>query len=520
MNTPCLPAVAAALAVFTGILPFAPAPACASPLADYSITRVRFFPREGKAAQMKGGKFTGSNEGPTTSFETFAEIKEAPPEGQWSEITVEGGRAFRYVKYESPLGSWGNVAEIEFHAGDAKLTGAPFGTAGSRDDSGSDFAKALDGDTGTYFEGKSEHNQYVGLDLGPDSQCAPVELSVKPGTYADAQAVELRTATPGATIRFTVHGTAPRKDDGIEYGGPVAVPSNVLLIAAAFKPGLAPSPLAMAPFRITSAPMDADLVRTFHIGNSLTDTVVGWLQPLAESAGKRMDFRRFTIPGAPTDWLWTHPGTGFGDNRVAEQFVVLAPIHHIFTQPFAGHGRSVENEAQHSGMFFEECRKSSPDVQPWLYVQWPGPKFEDAWAQARGEFAQLGLAPAATWHEAVANHVRYTEAVRDKLNATWRGRPALIVPGGPALADLKTQLDAAKIPGLGEFFAETYADGIHMTAKGRYLISLVHYACIYKESPEGKVSALNSGLSEAQAREFQRIAWAVATSYPGSGVKN
>ena len=29
----------------------------------------------------------------------------------------------------------------------------------------------------------------------------------------------------------------------------------------------------------------------------LTDTINGWLQPLAESTGRTMDFHRFTIPG-------------------------------------------------------------------------------------------------------------------------------------------------------------------------------------------------------------------------------
>src|ERR1017187_6122426 len=75
-------------------------------------------------------------------------------------------------------------------------------------------------------------------------------------------------------------------------------------------------------------------VRTFHIGNSLTDTVDGWLKPVAESAGRTLDFHRFTIPGAPTDWLWNHPGGGFGDCRYPEAFFVVAPIDHIFTQPF------------------------------------------------------------------------------------------------------------------------------------------------------------------------------------------
>jgi len=90
------------------------------------------------------------------------------------------------------------------------------------------------------------------------------------------------------------------------------------------------------------------LIRTFHIGNSLTDTLDGWLKPVAESAGHPLDFHRFTIPGAPTDWLWSHPASGFGDSRYAEAIFAFAPFDAIITQPFAGHGRSVENEAEYS----------------------------------------------------------------------------------------------------------------------------------------------------------------------------
>ncbi len=58
----------------------------------------------------------------------------------------------------------------------------------------------------------------------------------------------------------------------------------------------------------------ASVVRTFHIGNRLTDTVNGRLAPVAESAGRKLDFHRFTIPGSPTDLLWKHPGSVFADN--------------------------------------------------------------------------------------------------------------------------------------------------------------------------------------------------------------
>jgi hypothetical protein len=99
------------------------------------------------------------------------------------------------------------------------------------------------------------------------------------------------------------------------------------LVLAGGKTGMAVNQMAKLP----SAAEDMYLIRTFHIGNSLTDTVNGWLAPAAESAGRKIDFHRFTIPGAPTDWLWAHPGSGFGDSNYEEAFEKLAPIDHLFT---------------------------------------------------------------------------------------------------------------------------------------------------------------------------------------------
>ncbi len=482
------------------------------------VTKVRFYPRAGFAARLKGGQFLGSNESTTTDFRPIARIDEAPPEGQWTEIVLKAPVLYRYLKLDTPPNSWGNVAEVEFYSGDRKLQGTPFGTAGSRNDSGNDFGKAVDGDVATFFDAADPNFQYVGIDLGPESQAAAPTFSPEPGSFPDAVTVSISSATPEVSIRFSRNQGTPSREWGEQYRGPVTLQKGTVLAAVAYADGLAASPVAVAAYRVGEPTAEGRTVRTFHVGNSLTDTVDGWLKPLSESAGHPLDFHRFTIPGAPTDWLWNHPGSGFGDSRYAQAFFVLAPIDHLFTQPFAGHNRSIENEAEYSGRFFDACRKYSPDVQMWLYCQWPGPKFDDHWSQGTGAVADLHLTPAATWQEGVANHLRYTEAVRRLMDDTHPGKPVLIVPGGTALAMLKTEMDAGRVPGMSDFFAETFADGIHLKPTGRYLISMVHYACIFKESPEGKVSALTTGLTPEQAAIYQRIAWEAVKDHKWAGV--
>ena len=137
-------------------------------------------------------------------------------------------------------------------------------------------------------------------------------------------AVWLKSETPGAEIRYTLHGREPDGEAQV-YAGPITVEESAVLVAVARKPGLARSVTLVAPFRIGEAAQGgAGNFATFHVGNSLTDTLDGWLRPVMESAGYTHAFHRFTIPGAPTDWLWAHPGQGFGESRYREAFLIRA----------------------------------------------------------------------------------------------------------------------------------------------------------------------------------------------------
>ena len=68
--------LAAVLAVGASVIGGARAAPVASP--DYRITKVRFFPRPGHAAEMKGGKFVGSLTSATNDFQDLAEITDPP----------------------------------------------------------------------------------------------------------------------------------------------------------------------------------------------------------------------------------------------------------------------------------------------------------------------------------------------------------------------------------------------------------------------------------------------------------
>lgn len=251
--------------------------------------------------------------------------------------------------------------------------------------------------------------------------------------------------------------------------------------------------------------------RTYHIGNSLTDTLDTWLPAVARGIGKEIDFHRTTIPGAPTDWLWDHPGGSFGeaDYRI---FLAETAIDHLFTQPFAGHDRSLDNETEHSLKFLDLARKRNPNVKHWVYAQWPDLKWNDAWAQGRGAVAGLNLKPATSWDEAVMNHLAYHEALARKLEEA-DGKERNVVPAGLALLNLKREL------GGDDFFAAHFSDDIHLADRGRYMVALVVYAVIFGEKPADRSAFERAGLTPEQAAIYQRVAWETVVGYAGSGVK-
>jgi len=89
------------------------------------VTGIKYFPRQGAAYRMVGGKFQGSN---TADFSTgvvdLATITTEPPY-DWSCITVTNNSSFQYLRYISPAGGVGNVSEIEFYGTEVVTNIAP-----------------------------------------------------------------------------------------------------------------------------------------------------------------------------------------------------------------------------------------------------------------------------------------------------------------------------------------------------------------------------------------------------------
>ncbi|MGM9688334.1 MAG: alginate lyase family protein [Alloprevotella sp.] len=79
------------------------------------LALVKFAPRKGYASRMKGGCFQVAGQADFSDARTVATITTSPAEGELSQLAVEAETDARYLRYVSPDGGYGNVAEVQFY---------------------------------------------------------------------------------------------------------------------------------------------------------------------------------------------------------------------------------------------------------------------------------------------------------------------------------------------------------------------------------------------------------------------
>jgi hypothetical protein len=492
--------------------------------APMALTRVRVRAAAAQAAKIVGARIQGSNSGPTTDFTDLATIEAAPTEGAFADIEFANTVMYRYIRFYAPMGSQGGIAEVEFYNGRRKLGGAPLGTVSP--DAAHPYALAFDGDATTYFDITATGGGYVGLDIARGYVTSAVTFS--PGTASSTTPLDvtLQTETTGATIQYTTDGSDPSGTVGSQYASPLRVTSGRTTVrAVASSDCRFDSSITSATYAIgNSTPVNRGL-KSYHIGNSLTDTINAWLKPIADSTGVEHEYARWTIPGAPIKWLAEHQGDGFGDPAGAASFdsfvQSFAPIDHMSLQPYAD--PSFEGQGGAAVGLINTALRYSPDLQVWIYAQWQGQTQWQTSVFANGGDASFPeyTVPAkpTSWEEGTRNALLYFEQFRTYVDTrvTANTKPMLVVPAGLALVELKRQIDQGSVPGFTNFFGSMFEDEEHLTQPAQYLVALVFYACLYRENPEGRVT-FNGPLTAEQAKIFQRIAWTTASGYAGSGI--
>ena len=149
---------------------------------------------------------------------------------------------------------------------------------------------------------------------GPTEQVATPVISPTSGTFSTEQIVTITSATPGASIRYTLDGSTPTSTTGTLYAGQFTVTATTVITARAFKADM-----------IDSNPATVTLTRAFALywGTSTSTTLdAAGLLALESSV------ERDTPAG---DYAFAAPGT-------PEKYFYLAWPNDLAEQPVAGTG--------------------------------------------------------------------------------------------------------------------------------------------------------------------------------------
>ncbi|MNU48419.1 hypothetical protein D3C71_373340 [compost metagenome] len=97
--------------------------------------------------------------------------------------------------------------------------------------------------------------------------------------------------------------------------------------------------------------------------------------------------------------------------------------------------------------------------------------------------------------------------------------PVYIIPGNRMMARFYDDVQAGLVPTITHV-NQIFTDGVHTNNIGAYMISMIHYACIFGQSPVGISNNLHPDVTidPNLATYIQNMVWDVVTNYPGSGI--
>ena len=302
-----------------------PTPA-APPDGRPTFNRVRFFPAPGREQAMLGGRFSGSNVSARTGFELLAEITSVPAPGQWTELSFTNSKLYRWIRYEAPAGSHGNVAELEFYLGERKAVGRHFGSFGWQG-----IAQLAPRD-----RRQDRHLVRLGHPRRPIRGSRPGRPGRDPQPADGSSAGRTERAASGPlSLRYAGRGnpvlvygmSRPRRRHGLQGADPHQPYHDPLCRGLQARPGS-----ESCGVRHVSLRRQAGL-NTVHIGNSLTQTTAGF-ERFARAAGYLHTYKNTTQGGGNTKTVSNNPEL----MNAWEQILATAPkIDHFTVQPRFAH---------------------------------------------------------------------------------------------------------------------------------------------------------------------------------------
>ena len=510
-----------------------------------SCDRVRILAAPGHEKEIVGAKISGSINSEKTGMVLLAEATMAPEAGKWLELAIKNKSPYRWLRYDAPETTRGWISKLEFYAGNQRLKGDHFSSFPDNRRTVTDD-RPNKGVCGEYVGG-----QYLGIDIGETGSSPRPNLSPGGGDYFAPVKVNLTCKDSAAIIRYTLNGSTPTEKDGIKYSVPIAIDRTTFLTAAAFSPGLAPSPITDAIYLYKPSAKRVML----NIGNSLTGNATGRFAVNLKAGGFLAELKCQLMGGGIARTLWnaamlevadpndkkkwnslyvntpciTH--TMGGDHHYSYEEVkqaheswknlwpAIKTLDDVTLQPRGG---SAAEDGDYSLRWLKLVRQKFPDVQPWLYIEWTEMGRQRETDKGTVPSYQMKTVfPAMTWEESMSAMMLYGEEVQHEMFKNDQVKKKVrIIPVALAFGWIRNQIEHGKFPDVGtnDYFSFIHSDIVHATPEGSYLIDAVWFAAMYGQSPEGKLWPWRTKLTSAQTQGIQRLAWDLVKNYPDCGL--
>lgn len=182
--------------------------------------------------------------------------------------------------------------------------------------------------------------------------------------------------------------------------------------------------------------------------------------------------------------------------------------HLVMTEALPLVEQNADTTIKYARNFYNLANQHNPGIQSYLYQTW--------------EFVPAGNY--AAWRATIDDLLPYWENLAAQIPPSSSAPDLKIIPGGLALAALYDTLQLHPVGWLNSM-ADVFSDDVHLKNVGNYLISLVHYAVIFQQSPVGLPVVMAGPYQTGTVEDdpvvrlkLQQIAWAVASSYAPAGV--
>lgn len=261
----------------------------------------------------------------------------------------------------------------------------------------------------------------------------------------------------------------------------------------------------------------------FYIGHSLVNhNMPLMVQALADDAGQTTNHGKQIINGSPLQYNYNNP-----DNAEGTPYTSAFPDGNyntlVLTEaiPLQNH-LTWSGTFEYANSFYNYAKDNNNGAPVSLYIY-------ETWHCVNSGIPQLDWPTGCAYDDSAnsstlwqprlqADFPLWSSIVTDVRNQNPTESEIWMVPAGQAFYDLTTEINAGNLPGISNF-TDLFVDDIHLTNAGNYFVACVMYATIYKQSPVGLTTDINTQWGTIfedmptpdQAMVMQQVAWAVVT---------